>query len=224
MSSELLLVIAALIDIIFIFIVARSQPLRLFGVIVINLILITIFGAKMVNVFGLITNVGNIFYACAFLTTHFLLLRKNKKDLYSIIWIGALTVIFFTVLSQITVLIPSFVAGDPVSIHMKALFGLSPRIVLASLIGYIFAQFINIYIFDWINIKFKGKYLWLQSNGSNIVAQFVDSCLFFTIAMIDVSGVALVQAIIAGWLIKIVVVILGTPFLYLDKYFMNKKI
>jgi uncharacterized integral membrane protein (TIGR00697 family) len=223
MSSELLLLTIALIDIIFVFIVARSQPLRLFGVIVINLILITIFGAKMVNVFGLTTNIGNVFYACAFLATHFLLLRKNKKDLYNIIWIGALSVIFFTALSQITVLISSPIVGDPVSDHMKALFALSPRIVLASLTGYIFAQFINIYIFDWISVRFKNKYLWLQSNGANIISQFVDSCLFFTIAMIDVSGVVLVQAIIAGWLIKIVVVVLGTPFLYLDKYFINKK-
>lgn len=222
MANELLLIISALADIVLVFIVARAQPQRLFGTIVLNLILITIFGGKLISLFGYSTNVGNVFYACVFLATHFLLERRDKKDVYPVIWFGIVSVLFFTLVSQLAVSFSSAVPGDPLSEAMRTVFSLSPRIAFASLIAYAFAQFVNIYLYDWIKAKTKGRLLCLRSNGANVVAQFVDSCLFFTIAFIDLPGSILIQAILVGWAVKTFVVLLGSPLLYLDRYLSKK--
>jgi uncharacterized integral membrane protein (TIGR00697 family) len=222
MTNECLLFISAGIDIVFVFCVARFLPQRLFGAVVLNLLLISIFGSKMVPFFNITTNAGNVFYACIFLATYFLLERNSVKSTYSVITVGILSVIFFTLLSQI-VLHFSVVSGqETLSQAFFTVFSPSPRIVCASLIAYTFAQYINIRIYSYLQNRFKGSYLFLRSNGANIVAQLVDSCIFFSIAFVDVSGTVLLQAIISGWLIKIFVVFLGTPFLYIDAYFLKK--
>lgn len=223
MNSEVLFVTSALIDITVIYITARLCPQRLFGTIVLNLIFISIFGAKMVTVFGLTTNVGNVFYACVFLATHFILQRQSKKETYQVIWVGVFSLIFFIGLSQIAVMFPDAGMSTVFNQSLEKVFSLSLRVTFASLLAYIFAQYINISIFEWIRTKTKGKHLWLESNGANIVAQLVDSCIFFSVAFIDLPGVQLLQAIYAGWLIKTIVVALGTPLLYLNSHLIFTK-
>jgi uncharacterized integral membrane protein (TIGR00697 family) len=224
MTNELLLVITALVDICFVFIAARINGSKaLYGIIALNLILITIFGIKLITVFGLTTNVGNVFYACVFLATHFLLERQDKKKIYRTIGFGVAAVGFFLVLSQLATCFLSTTPGDIVDNSMSSIFTLSPRIALASILAYIFAQFVNIHIYSWLKTKTGGNFLWLRSNVANILAQLVDSCLFFTIAFLDLPGGVLIQAIFAGWMIKTFVVLMGTPLLYLDAYIFRKK-
>ena len=131
------------------------------------------------------------------------------------IWIGTAFVLSFTVLSQLAVAF----AGSPLSAaandSMSALFGFSLRVAAASIIGYVFAQNVNIALYEWLRKRTKGKHLWMRSIVANAVAQIIDSALFFSIAFFDLAGPLLVQAIFAGWVMKVAVVILGVPFLYL---------
>ncbi len=47
--------------------------------------------------------------------------------------------------------------------------------VTASMIAYLIAQFVDVYIFHfWKNLT-KGKHLWLRNNGSTMVSQLVDT-------------------------------------------------
>ena len=218
MSNELLLLVSALTDICFVFIAARLGTKWIFGTIAVNLILISIFGAKLISIFGLITNAGNVFYACVFLATHFLLERRSQKQSMETIWFGSGFVIFFIILSQCAVHFVSTSPDAAVNNAIQSLFVLSPRIAIASLLAYIFAQYVNIVVYEWIKKRTSGNFLWLRSLVANMLGQLVDSCLFFTIAFLDLPGASLLQAIFAGWLIKTVVVLLGTPFLYIDTY------
>jgi uncharacterized integral membrane protein (TIGR00697 family) len=187
------------------------------------LILVTIFGGQMITVFGLTTNVGNVFYANVFLATYFLLERFNKKEIYQTIWFGALSVGVFLLLSEFTLLFTNANPESAVNSALTTIFSISPRIALGSILAYIFAQYVNIKIYTHLATRYKGKYLGMRSNIANITAQLVDSCIFFSIAFIDLSGGALLQAILAGWIIKSLVVFIGTPFLYIDRYFLKKR-
>ena len=218
MSNEWLFLISALVDIFLVFLVAQRAPDRLFGVIAMNLILISIFGGKFINIFGFVTNAGNVFYACVFLATHFLLERTSKENTLPTIWFGAGAVFFFIVLSQLAVYFGATSPTSPLNAALGVVFALSPRIAFASILSYIFAQYINIALYSWIKEHTKDKFLWLRSNGANIVAQLADSAIFFTVAFLDLPGGELVQAILIGWAIKTAVVVLGTPFLYLDRH------
>lgn len=223
MSNESLFLLAAFTDILFVFIATRLGREWLLGTIITNLILIGIFGAKLISVFGFITNVGNVFYACVFLATHFLLERQNKQAGIKMIWLGAGFVVFFTALSQLAVHSSGSPLSEAANNASSTLFSFSPRVVFASILAYIFAQYINISLYEWFRARTRGKFLWLRSNGANIISQFADSSLFFTIAFLDLPGPLLVQAILIGWFVKTLVVFIGTPFLYIDAHLERKK-
>lgn len=223
-SNELLFLLAMLVEVTVVFIAARLGREWLLGTVAVNLILIGIFGAKLISVFGLVTNVGNVFYACVFLATHFLIERHGKNSAWQTVWFGMGFVMFFTLMSQIAVNYNGSSLSDTINNASATLFSFSPRVIIASILAYAFAQYVNIVVFSWICGKTNGKFLWLRSNGANIVSQLVDSMLFFSIAFIDLSGPLLLQAILTGWFLKSLVVFLGTPFLYLDAYFERRKV
>jgi uncharacterized integral membrane protein (TIGR00697 family) len=223
MSNESLFIVSALIDILFVLVAARCGKNWLFGTIIINLVIIGIFGAKLITVFGLVTNAGNVFYACVFFATHFLLERYGKREGLKTILLGTSFVLFFVVMSQFATKFIGLPLSDSTNDAILTLFAFSIRITSASILAYIFAQYVNIFFYEWIKKKTQSKYLWLRSNGANIVAQLVDSLLFFSIAFFDLPGPLLVQTILVGWLIKSLVVFIGTPFLYVDRYLEHKK-
>ena len=47
--------------------------------------------------------------------------------------------------------------------------------VTASMIAYLVAQFVDVYVFHFWKRLTKGKHLWLRNNGSTLVSQFVDT-------------------------------------------------
>lgn len=223
-SNELLFVLATLVGVIAVFIAAQLGREWLLGTIAVNLLLIGIFGAKLISIFGFVTNAGNVFYACVFLATHFLIERHGMKLGWQTIWFGTGFVLFFTLMSQIAVNYNGSPLSDTINSANATFFSFSPRIVIASVLAYFFAQYVNVTVFLWVREKTKGRFLWLRSNGANILSQLVDSLLFFSIAFVDLSGPLLVQAILIGWFLKSLVVLVGTPFLYVDAHLGRKKL
>ena len=222
MSNELILFISAAVTVSMVFVAARLGTKWLFGIVGLNLILINIFGSKLIEVFGFVTNAGNIFYACAFLATHFLLERRDVRYARQTILFGVGTVIAFVALSQLAVALLGAPSGEGTQNALQTVFSFSPRIAIASMLAYIFAQHVNISLYAWLKVKTKDRWLWVESNGANIIAQLVDSSLFFTIAFLDLPGDTLLQAIVVGWVIKSFVVMLGVPFLYFDRYLVRR--
>src|ERR1043166_6351775 len=104
MSNEWLLVGCAVADLLFIYAALRLGREWLLCSITANLALIVVFGAKLIEIFGLVTNVGNVFYACVFLATHLLLERYGRYEGMKALWLGAGVVAFFTMMTQFAVL------------------------------------------------------------------------------------------------------------------------
>lgn len=224
MFNELLFIFSLITSVLFVFFAARLGINWLLGVVVVNLVLVGIFGAKLFTVFGLTTNVGNVFYACVFLATHFILERYGKREGLKTIWVGVGFVLFFVVMSQFATKFVGLPLSEGANEAISTLFAFSIRVIFASILAFIFAQYVNISLYEWLKARTHGKFLWLRSNGANIVAQLVDSLLFFSIAFFDLPGPLLVQTILVGWLFKTVVVSIGTPFLYIDSYLERKKL
>ena len=223
MSNESLFFLAACIDIVFVFVAARLGRDWLVSAVVFNLFLIGTFGGKLAFQFGAISNVGNTFYACVFLATYALLERYGKTVAFRTIWLGAVLMALFVTLSQIAVHYTGDIASSATNDAIASLFTFAPRIMIGSITAFVFAQYINIFVYERIGSWKSGRMLWFRINGANIIAQLADSSLFFTIAFYDLPGPLLVQAIFVGWLLKVSVVALGTPLLYLDQYFGGRK-
>jgi queuosine precursor transporter len=104
-------------------------------------------------------------------------------------------------------------------------FSLSGLAVLASMLAYLFAQFIDIKIYHfWKNLT-KGKMLWLRNNFSTFSSQFIDTitvitllCFFGVLSWDSFTGL-----VVSGVLFKIAIAFLDTPILYLFVYLFRKK-
>jgi len=67
-----------------------------------------------------------------------------------------------------------------------AILGFVPRIVLASLIAYLFGEFANSVILARLKVLTNGRRLWTRTISSTLVGQAVDTGLFVTIAFLGV--------------------------------------
>jgi uncharacterized integral membrane protein (TIGR00697 family) len=104
-------------------------------------------------------------------------------------------------------------------------FALSPIAVLASMIAYLFAQYIDIAIYHFWKEVTKGKHLWLRNNFSTFMSQFIDTftvvgllCIFKVLPWNLFFGL-----VVSGFLFKVFIAVLDTPFLYLFVYILRKR-
>lgn len=89
----------------------------------------------------------------------------------SLIVIGFFSQLLFSVLTSVVVMLPYPAIYSKVSIYSD-IFGYSLlRITLTGFFAYIFANILNSYIIARWKILLKGRYFWLRSIGSSIVAE-----------------------------------------------------
>lgn len=115
---------------------------------------------------------------------------------------------------------------SPISNNIYSkVFGMSPIAVFASMLAYLFAQFIDIKIYHFWKQKTKGKHLWLRNNFSTFSSQFIDTITVVTLLSVfkilpwEVFG----KLVLSGFLFKVIIAVLDTPFLYIAVYFFRKR-
>lgn len=99
-----------------------------------------------------------------------------------IIWTGFLMNFIFVLLAWIADLIP----GAPYWTNQEgfhALFGLAPRVALASFAAFIVGSLLNAYVMSRMKVHDKGKRFSLRAIASTVVGEVSDSIIFFPIAL-----------------------------------------
>jgi hypothetical protein len=97
----------------------------------------------------------------------------------------------------------------------SAVLGFVPRIVLASLCGYLAGQFLNAYVLVRIKARTKGRSLWARLVGSTVIGELADTALFCTIAFAGVLSTRdLVGYTIVGYVYKVLVEVVCLPVTY----------
>ena len=140
-----------------------------------------------------------------------------------VIWLGfgaaALMALIYTVVG----LLPA--AGDwPFQKDYQNILGLTPRIVLASLIAYFSGEFSNSFVLAKMKIRTKGRWLWTRTIGSTLVGQGFDSLVFITLAFVGtIPATELVSVIITQWLAKSAYEAAITPLTYVVVNFLKRK-
>ncbi len=93
--------------------------------------------------------------------------------------------------------------------------------VFASMIAYVLAQYIDVFLFHWIKKKTNGKHLWLRNNASTMVSQAVDSVTVIMVtfgAVIfagDMSFDAVLLLMLSNYVFKLAAALFDTPLIYL---------
>ncbi len=194
----------------------------------ISTILANVQVVMLVNLFGMDATLGNILYAGGFLVTDILSENYGKEDANTAVKIGFFSLISMTAIMQVAISFTPLDIPEGLSLFngVKSIFSLMPRLAFASLVAYLVSQFHDIWLYEIIRKKFPGiKYLWLRNNGSTLVSQLLDNLIFTTIAFYGVYPInVLINIFISTYIIKFIVAICDTPFIYLAEYLFRKKL
>ncbi|MBU6321737.1 MAG: queuosine precursor transporter [Patescibacteria group bacterium] len=195
----------------------RLDRERLLGVISIGLILIASVGGKVITVFGHETNAGNVFYACVFLATYFLIERYGARQGFRAIWWGATAVAGFLAMAELSVALAGSGATGSFDAALALVFSRAARVALASLLAYVVSQSVNVRLYLYLKERFAGERLWLRAVLASAVAQALDSAIFFSLAFAGLLPVAhLVDILATGYAVKVAFMALAAPLLYLN--------
>lgn len=117
--------------------------------------------------------------------------------------------------------LPPSVRFAPSESAYDKIFQASARFAFASLTAFALSDLLDIYLFSKIRQLLGKTKLWLRVNLSNLIAQFVDTTVFMTLAFYGLNRsfednfAFLVGIIIPYWLLKTFMSVIETPFVYL---------
>ena len=131
------------------------------------------------------------------------------------IWLGFFGTALLYAVSAIVIALPS----DPEFKHQQAfvtVFGILPRILIASLTAFWAGEFANSYTMAKLKLITRGRWLWTRTVGSTVVGQAVDTTLVIVITFAGTfTPGKLFQIIWQGYLLKVAYEVLATPVTYL---------
>ena len=169
-------------------------------------------------------SVGILPYPLTFLITDLISEIYGQKKADQVVITGIFASIFSIGLIFISSQVPA-IEGSPIDdATFNSVFLNAPLAVLASMLTYLFAQFVDIRIYHFWKRLTKGKHLWLRNNFSTFTSQFIDT--FTIVSLLIVFGILpqdkFLVLIVSGFLFKVMVAILDTPLLYLCVWIFRK--
>lgn len=97
----------------------------------------------------------------------------------------------------------------------EAVLGFVPRIVLASICGYLVGQLLNAWVLVKIKQRTGEKSLWVRLIGSTAVGELADTVVFCTIAFFGIlTGVDFLIYVVVGYLYKTIIEVVLLPVSY----------
>ena len=180
----------------------------------------SIFGVKLFEI-----SVGILPYPVTFLITDLISEIYGKKKANEVV-VGGIFASFFAM--GIIYVANAAPATDwsPVSDNLfSTVFGSTAIAVLASMLAYLFAQFVDIQIYHFWKKLTQGKHLWLRNNCSTFLSQFIDTAtvLLLLCSFGEIDWDLFGGLLLAGFLFKVIIAALDTPFLYLGVYYFRKR-
>ena len=164
-------------------------------------------------------------YPITFLVTDLISELYGQKKANRVVisgFIASIFVLFFLWLGGQFNAIPDSIVNDNI---YNAVFRNAWRIIAASMVAYLIAQFIDVRIFHFWKKLTNGKHLWLRNNGSTIASQLVDTSLVICILFIGVWDAGQIfNGIIDGWLFKMLMAFIDTPIIYGIIFLLKDKI
>lgn len=161
-----------------------SVPFMLLGILFnVCLIAANLLETKVINIAGLNVTAGLIVFPASYIINDCIAEVWGFKKARLIIWTGFAMNAFVCLLGQIAVAVPaaSFWNGEE---HFNFVFGMAPRIMIASLSAFLVGSFINAYVMSKMKIASAGKHFSLRAVVSTLAGESADSIIFFPIAFL----------------------------------------
>ncbi|GAA6755265.1 MAG: queuosine precursor transporter [Thermus sp.] len=147
--------------------------------------------------------------------------RKSRR----VIWTGFFALLLATLTFQAVAALPAPEDGESrrYGEAFGLLLGLTPRIVLGSLLAYFAGEFANAYVLAKLKVRTEGRLFWLRALSSTLVGQGLDTGLFLLVAFYGVlPNEVLLAVFLSNYAFKVGVEALMLPFTYLVVGFLKR--
>jgi uncharacterized integral membrane protein (TIGR00697 family) len=198
-----------------------SQPQRQFKLIgLITALYITfqlisdVSAGKLISLFGFPVSVTVIYFPITYVLADVLTEVYGYAKARAVVWQVILASILAGLVYQIVALWPPAPGFEGNDAYRRVFFSV-PRILVGGWIAVWAGGISNDYVMAKMKVRTKGTHLWSRIIGSTVVGEFVNTVLFYSIALGGVLPRSLLlSAILTGWICKILVEIVLTPWTY----------
>ena len=159
-----------------------TVPFMLLGILFnICLVASNLLETKVIQVFGITATAGLIVFPISYIINDCIAEVWGFKKARLIIWSGFISNFLVIGFAQLAVMLPAapFWEGEE---GFNFVFGMAPRIAIASLMAFLVGSFLNAYVMSKMKIASAGKNFSLRAIVSTLVGESADSMIFFPIA------------------------------------------
>ena len=178
---------------------------------------------------------GTILFSSTYLTTDILTEYYGVKFARKNILIGFSSFLLLTILMLFTMgftPLTELRAGEDFSWalatqdNLLSIFTPFPIFFVFCMIAYLISQYFDVWIYAKISNITNKKFLWLRNNISTMLSGLLDNTIFSLFAWIIFNpnpldfNTVLFTFILGTYVLRLIIAILDTPFIYLAKYFL----
>ena len=159
-----------------------SVPFMLLGILFnVCLIAANLLETKVIQVGSITVTAGLLVFPISYIINDCIAEVWGFKKARLIIWSGFAMNFYVVALGLIAVALPAapFWEGEQ---HFDFVFGMAPRIVVASLLAFLVGSFLNAYVMSKMKVASGGRNFSARAIWSTVVGETADSLIFFPIA------------------------------------------
>ena len=159
-----------------------SVPFMLLGILFcVCLVASNLLETKVVQLWGITATAGLVVFPISYIINDCIAEVWGFKKARLIIWSGFAMNFLVIGFAQLAVMLPAapFWEGEE---GFNFVFGMAPRIAVASLTAFLVGSFLNAYVMSKMKVASNGKHFSLRAIVSTLVGESADSLIFFPIA------------------------------------------
>ena len=159
-----------------------TVPFMLLGILFnICLVASNLLETKVIQVFGITATAGLIVFPISYIINDCIAEVWGFKKARLIIWSGFASNFLVIGFAQLAVLLPAapFWEGEE---GFNFVFGMAPRIAIASLMAFLVGSFLNAYVMSKMKVASQGRNFSVRAIWSTVVGETADSLIFFPVA------------------------------------------
>ncbi len=171
--------------------------------------------AKRVRLGPVVFGAGVLFFPISYVFGDVLTEVYGYARSRRVVWAGFGALVFAAVMSWVVLALPPAAGFNQAA--WEAVFGGTPRVVAASILGYWAGEFANSYTLAKMKILTRGRWLWTRTIGSTVVGEAVDSLCFYPLAFwgqAGWTGEQVIQVLVANYCLKVLTEVVMTPVTY----------
>ena len=169
---------------------------------------------KQISIGNLVLPAAIIIFPLSYVIGDILTEVYGYQQARRVIWLGFVCNLIAVLAIWVGKILPAAPVFEAQSAYERIL-GSTPRFLLASFVAYLAGEFANSFVLAKMKIRTRGRWLWMRTIGSTLVAQGIDTLIVLPIAFWGVLPLSVLgNMILSHWLVKTAYEAVATPLTY----------